>query len=422
MPKRTKKGYTITSIEKIVKIYDELVGLQADKNLQSFNQQSLDRVTNDTKFAVRVFATILLSRVTDFENPQINATVEKCLWLQFANVINRSKFNPEQIKAITEFGADITSNIAVKLGYTKEDVEETMEQNNYSYGTEPTSLKEAFLFATESDYVKYAKPIYESVMDAYKERRHSSSYSVEDDKKLMQICNEIFKIIGPEPVSIFTTGLSDFFDTKNRNDVSLAPGAPVLLGDERYANKTILPAQTNLLPSAQTNDKQDNGNGIDLSKNAVRLHTVSKEIDNIILKALSDKTVSILRRIGQKDYSEFGGKANCESANIFLSSVSTFYQYLQTSKKGEVPVRVQSHYDAQKIAIQLNKLKTAIASQIVEYSKYYIKNDREKLATYINRAFMAITNNTNSIRDNFKKVINGYVHNYVGSNVNAIAD
>ena len=425
---RTKKGYEYSNIEKLIKIYDEVAEITINKNMQSYKDKLSIKITPDIKFAARVFATLLLSRITDYNNPEINAKAEKCLWLQFANIINRAEFSSNQLTEVTELGSNVASTIVEKLGYTKDEIVEIMEQNKYSYDIQPSNTKEALLYATESNYDKYIVPLYESLKNNYQNTQNKPN-NAENEKKKEDIKKDIkalLDLVGPdgakeiEDKHVLMIDNKDNKKDNNKEDNNdeakmVKDGEVIQLGTKKYSDKKPLPI---VYKPMQDKDDTNGVNGFSFNKNAVKQNTVDKIIDDMVEKALSDKAISIARHIGARDYSEYKGKDNCEKVCAYLSNTLMFYKDLQTSKRHEKMVKAENYTSAQKFAVDLNNIKITLTDAIINYNKSHIKEENEKLITYINKAYKDITNSNVTIRENFKTVINRYAYNFAGLSKN----
>ncbi|MBO7526792.1 MAG: hypothetical protein J6T74_02725, partial [Clostridia bacterium] len=384
----SKNGTRYSNIEKLIKIYDAIAGSFAIKELEAIKGKTKETIKEDVLHAARIFAVILLSRCTDYDNAENNALAEKCLWLQFANFINRGELTSVQLSIVTELGVNTAVGIATSLGLTTESIKEVMEQNGYSYVNEPTDIREALLFATESDYQKYTMPIADNYARCDKER---IGIAINDDKQQVHVTSSELNEARNTILQLTAGG-----SPKNGNLLS-APNV----------NTALIP----LLP--QTSEQSDENIGFEFNKNAIRQSTIDKTLDEMIRKAISDRAISIARHISSGDYSEFGGKENCEKACSFLSNVLVFFQYLQVSKRREKILRAENYSLAQRFAIELNNIKINISDQILELNNLIKKEDNEKLMTYINRAYKEITRSKDSIRDGFKKMINKRVISFV---------
>lgn len=150
----SKGAYKYSNIEKMVRIYDELFRVGIAKQVK-YSKGKYKGATRDEKFAARLFADMLMARIIDFGDININKKVEKCISLQFANVLNRSPFSSEEMKLVTELGVNIVADTCERLGMTKNTIIMKMMLNDFQYPKTPMDIKEALLLAKEKDYSRY---------------------------------------------------------------------------------------------------------------------------------------------------------------------------------------------------------------------------------------------------------------------------
>lgn len=151
---KTKGSYKYSNIEKVVKIYDELFRVGIAKQVK-FNKQQFKGADREVKFASRLFADILMARITDYGNAEINKKVEKCLSLQFANVLNRAGFSSSELQMVTSLGSTVVVDTCKSMGITTQRLIQKMVTNGYQYQQVPSNELEAIMFAKEKDYSKY---------------------------------------------------------------------------------------------------------------------------------------------------------------------------------------------------------------------------------------------------------------------------
>ena len=151
------ESYTLSNIEKLAKAYDMVLKVSVANHAKNYKNNKYDiKITKDIKFAARIFAEILMSRVYDLKNIKNNKTLEKCLWLQFANTLNKYNFNAEQLYIITSLGTDATEEVCKTLGLTKENIMERMLKLGYTYEYIPENIKSALVEAKQKDFSMYS--------------------------------------------------------------------------------------------------------------------------------------------------------------------------------------------------------------------------------------------------------------------------
>jgi len=312
---KTPNGYKYSNVEKLVRVYYEVASAVAERNINSFKIQTKQKFSKDMQFASVLFATLLLSRVSEYENPEINAIVERCLWLQYANVINRAEMSPAQLNVVTELGATTAAEMVEKLGLSVDAIKEIMEQNDYSYAIEPTNIKEALLYATEASYVKYAKPMYDNIVEFYQNQSGKSGpYKTRMDNEV----NEILELAGPESTAELS---SDIAGLLNSGVAQIEAGSRIQLLPDGDGSDSMRSLTDRSFLTSQSTSQNIEEKVIGFNKNSVRANTVDKILDEMITKAISDRAISIARHIGARDYSEFGGRENCEKVCSLLANV-----------------------------------------------------------------------------------------------------
>ncbi len=163
---RTRGNHIFANAEKVTKIYDELFRVSISKSIKkNTKKRKKVKISKELKFASRLFANILMARIQDFGNPEINKNVEKCLSLQFANLINRMEFSSDELKLITILGTNATADLCANLGITRETIIQRMILNGYVYDNIPKDVKEALIFVKEKDYQKYETKIFETAQE-----------------------------------------------------------------------------------------------------------------------------------------------------------------------------------------------------------------------------------------------------------------
>lgn len=162
---KAKSGYAFTNVEKLIRVYDEIFNVEVEKQAKYNPSVAKNKVNADIKFASRILANILMCRVTDFGNWEINKVVIKCLSLQFANVINRNGFTSEQLKQITEIAVSSAGDVCEQMGYTQESLTKQMMLAGYKYSKMPSNIKDALLLAKEADYNAYLIGVKQEVAD-----------------------------------------------------------------------------------------------------------------------------------------------------------------------------------------------------------------------------------------------------------------
>lgn len=160
---KSKSNYKYTNIEKTVKIFDELFKVGITKQTKYAKKEYKKSISKDIQFASRLFADILMSRITSYGDVSINKKVEKCLALQFSNVLNRNNFSSSDLKLITDMATNTVVDTCKRMGYTKEKIVQKMTLNGYVYSDMPSSEKDALLMAHEKDYSAYMSSLNKNI-------------------------------------------------------------------------------------------------------------------------------------------------------------------------------------------------------------------------------------------------------------------
>ena len=149
-------NYVMSNVEKITKIYDFILNVAIKAEAKNFKEQMGDKA-KEIKYVARLFADVLMARVNDLGNINNNKKLEKCLWLQFANALNKYNFDSNQLKLITELGVKATVTTCKNLGITKEKIIERMNALGYVYTCVPSNEQQALTEIKQKDYSVYSQ-------------------------------------------------------------------------------------------------------------------------------------------------------------------------------------------------------------------------------------------------------------------------
>ena len=156
---KSNENYAYSNVEKTVKIYDALFTKVIRRKEKALKDKVNKHLAKDIKLASRILANLLMCRATNFGNVEINKKVEKCLSLQFANVLNKNSFISSQLNLITEMASGVVCELCKKMGRTTEDIANIMMENGFVYETAPENEKQALLLAKEKDYMVYMEAL-----------------------------------------------------------------------------------------------------------------------------------------------------------------------------------------------------------------------------------------------------------------------
>lgn len=149
-------SYVMSNVEKITKIYDFILNVAIKAEAKNFKEQMGDKA-KEIKYVARLFADVLMARVNDLGDINNNKKLEKCLWLQFANALNKYNFDSNELKIITELGVKATVTTCKNLGITKEKIVERMNALGYIYTCVPSNEQQALTEVKQKDYSVYSQ-------------------------------------------------------------------------------------------------------------------------------------------------------------------------------------------------------------------------------------------------------------------------
>lgn len=149
------QGYKVTNVEKLICVYDLLFQKAIKSAIKSYKEQHNEKITKQVAFGARLFADILLARVLELQDVNNNKVLEKCLWLQFANALNKYGYSAKELKQITEIGATLTANTCKDLGITKDKIIERMKKLGFQHTCIPADEFQALIFIKQKDYTIY---------------------------------------------------------------------------------------------------------------------------------------------------------------------------------------------------------------------------------------------------------------------------
>lgn len=365
---RTKIGdYKISNIEKLTKVYDFILGV-AVKAESKKHKNELGKSAKQIEFMSRIFADILMARLNDLGDINNNKKLEKCLWLQFANALNKYNLDASQLKMVTELGTKATVKVCRQLGITKEKIIAKMTQLGYIYTCVPADETTALIGIKERDYSVY------NVVNAQKQTikeeptaMHFAS-SAKLDVKTDEVKEEPIKT-EPQKEQIADEDSSQSYDSK-------------------YSEKSIIPS-----------------NGI---KKTVKKASTEKKIDNIVVKFLAEQATRLADKIGSgklKNKKLLVAESECNLYKLMLA------YYVQASKSKPMSIKNDFKYTENEISKAKLIVKSLIAkrSELVELAmangQFYTQN--KTLNSYLNKICESISGLT--VKGYFTKIIKGCV-------------
>lgn len=232
--------YKFSNTEKIVKIYDEIFRVGIAKQLHTIKSKTSKKASKEIKFISRLFADLLMARITDYGDSSINKKVEKCISLQFANVLNRYPQSAEQMKVITALGTNVVADTCKRLGLTKEKIIQKMVSNGYQYPKVPNNLNEAILLAHEKDYSLYEANLQQEINKTEDENRETITKITSDnntqEEKLQEEKNSETNLLeAPKIAGLLPKGNSKEIRKQHRREKILKKAEAMIEDEKRLA-------------------------------------------------------------------------------------------------------------------------------------------------------------------------------------------
>lgn len=137
----TSSKYVMSQQEKFTEVLDKIIYATA-KHYVKFNKL---KMTKKEILASCLYADILMSRVINYGDSQINNNIENALKLQFSNVLASICPSAEKLSEISALGMKCAIFNLKKLGMSLEDVVKNAKSSGYSFDTEPQSFEDALL-------------------------------------------------------------------------------------------------------------------------------------------------------------------------------------------------------------------------------------------------------------------------------------
>lgn len=416
LAQKAADGVKYSNIDKVIKIYDNLLKVTLAKNVRALKKNK-NKINKDMKFAARIFANLLMVRGT-INDVDLNKKAEKCLNLQFANLINRAKFDSTQLKIITELGASMAQDLCRESGITKEMIVSAMESVGFKYENQPETIKEAFLEVKERDYTNFARPLAgdlknsstmeESPFEDF-ENEDVSGFTVSDGLGDIDALNELPEI----PTDLYLPGASgELEETNSSNVIEL----PERFADEidEVSNKIALrqlPREaftggmdnsgvisTLIMQEKEKQNKKSDKEEYEVkeldhlegfSSSAIPNKRIEKVIDEIIMKILRDTSMTLDTKLKKCKNPETKAMKYAKLKSDMLAHSLVYYQH-KTSKMNvsdEIYAEENSLVaeKARYMADLLYKARGILVSDIQFEQDYSPIQPGERMSSYINR-------------------------------------
>lgn len=451
LAEKSTNNYKYTNIEKTVKMFDSIFKVGVIRQVKYASQKKNKKISKDVQFASRLFANILMTRVLTYGNPEINRTVEKCLSLQFSNVLNRSAFTSEQLKLITELAANTVVDTCERMGLNKDKIMERNVVNGYAYKKVPTTIKEAVLFAQEKDYSQYFVNLetrltqkellhfetnptgdieveFEDVTDRLTKTRNKVTDIVQYNKESLRdipLLKEP-KISGllasPSKKVALVSGASNKLLPEGRKIERLISGNKVD-GYLKPGVSGLLPTSKHLLPvSFFKNDQKLAIAPIEYIKEEpteeiynINTRKIAKQIDKEVEETIAKTVITLTNASNANRFSKYGGKEKAENLIEFLSTALCFYKKsikkplrtTQMSKKNNATIYSRAHQFSNVLGV----IKNNIVEGMAEKSKSNLKKINETPTEYVTRLSKMVCKDGSEEGLTIKKYIQKYIKN-----------
>ncbi|MBE7074682.1 MAG: hypothetical protein E7376_01720 [Clostridiales bacterium] len=350
-------GYPISNIEKITKIYDFIFKVSIAKEAKIYKNQTGEKTSKELQYAARLFANVLMSRINEFNTQENHQTLEKCLWLQFANFVNAHNLDSKQLVKVCDLGAKAVASTCKDLGITKEKIIEKMLKRGFVYNCAPADEVQALLSVNEKDFTKYSSA--------------EQTAEKKDDKAGFVPDNTIEK-------------------NKNNNP------------DNTKKDEPEKP-QTSVIPAP--NELEKPGESLE---NQIKKSTIEKMVDKQIIKFCSTQGNALGDKI---DAGKFKGKKlEVASAQLRFYNLVLSY-YVQASNGKAMKVKNDGEYNETEISkaklIVKGLLERRLALVDAVTSNKLPRPENQKASSYINAVCVNATNY--NVREYFTKLIKGCI-------------
>lgn len=447
---KTKSHYKYNNIEKTVKVYDEILKIQVEKQVKYNFENFKKQINKNIKFASRLLANVLINKTLYYGNPEINRKVEKCLLLQFSNIINRENFTSDQINLITKLAVSASLDLCKTMGYTKQKVVRMMLVNGYQYEAMPSCIEDALLSVKEKDFSIYLKQVSKEYSEPIKENIVKDKIVISDQKSQAVAEKYARKKVIHVPFKQPELALAV---AEQRAALDSGERFPELNGGEKFpalppsSEKSMfaqmegflkkglyklntrlefaVPKIMGLLPQPRTDVQPQNIHGKKL-----KTKVVEKHFNETLEKIMLDEMCKISNAINANKCSMYGGK---EKAKTLVQLLSMTLCYVKQGDLGKLKTTKHTIKNSETIYSRcmqwggvIRQLKSKMISQIVELSESEDKKPMEKTSTYINRLSRKVCKIGDpegvDIKSYFKKMVHSYSELYAGGTFKDVHD
>lgn len=127
--------------EKLTGILNHLV----EKTAKYLNKTQKLNLSERELYAASLYSDILMSRVLNYGDSELNEKIELSLRLQFSNLLARDCYGIETLNKIADLGMDCAMYNLKKLGINTKEAVANAKNAGYEFANEPTTLREAML-------------------------------------------------------------------------------------------------------------------------------------------------------------------------------------------------------------------------------------------------------------------------------------
>lgn len=347
-------GYNVSNVEKLIKAYDLVLKKSIERDAKQIKQHTKEKVSPEIKYASRLFADVLMTRVNDLGNIKNNQIAEQGLWLQFAGALNRYGFHADDLRKITELGSMAVANTCVDLGITKEKVVERMTALGFTYTSVPTNIAQALLNVNQKEATKD------------------------------EIASNEF----------WTPGIS-----------KIDPEHPINLSE-------ITPKQDEIKDTLQEQESSTSTSLVELPRQTeskaqnIKATTVEKNVDKLVVKFLANVTTQLADKIDSGKIK--GKKLDRANAQLRMYNLTLAYYVQATHKKA---MAVKGDYTESEIS-KAKQLVTGLLKQKQEVAKMISSSEIERTENQTSSSYMNAVCKQNlnyTLRDYFLTLIKGCV-------------
>ncbi len=369
-------NYKLSNAEKLVNAYDLVLKAVLKQTAKKYKSVDGKKASKEVLFASRLFANILMSRIYDLKDTNYNKKLEDCLWLQFANALNKYNYDAKELSHIVTLGANCAQDLCEKLGISKNKVVERMTKLGYKYDCIPATIYEAFLNVKQRDFSIYTQKAFE--------KENVVEEPVKETKKEQKA-------------------------EKSADELKLAANAQALTAEKSPVAETKTVEQKEVLNKEEQKQEVEPYTAIKAPEfTKIKTASAEKVVDDVVIKYLAEKSASTANKVdtckpNSKKLEQL--KSEMGMYNLMLS------YYVQATHSKTMSVKNDENYSesdiskAKRVTKGLIEQRNRIVSEVA--NDCAVKPVGQKTSTFMN----AISKNKFglTIREYFTKLIKGCV-------------